>query len=100
MGHRDFGEKDMSNICDLVYKAMQVVEVDGEKMLNEDFIMNIFSPLYSRVPELEESLNWYYEEKALYPVGIHRTEEQVLAIDEARAKLFYPPHAWNRQTHQ
>ena len=69
-------------------------------MLNEDFIMNIFSPLYSRVPELEEYLCSYYEEKALYPVGIHRIEERMLTIVEARAKLFYPTHACNSQTYQ
>ena len=100
LGHRDFGEKDMSQICDLVFEAMQAVELDGEKMLDEDFIMSIFSPLYSKVPELEQYLEWYFEEKASYPVGIQKNEERVLAIDEARAELFYPTQACNRQTHE
>ena len=52
------------------------------------------------MPELEEYINWYYMEKDSYPVGIHKTEEKVLAIDEARAELFYPSEACNRHTHQ
>ena len=53
----------MSVICDLVFKAMQAVELDGEKMLDEDFMMSIFSPLYSRVPELEQYLEWYLKRR-------------------------------------
>ena len=63
-------------------------------------MMSIFSPLYSTVPELEQYLEWYFEEKASYPVGIQKNEERVLAIDEARAELFYPTQACNRQTHE
>ena len=98
LGHRDWGEKDMSVICDLVYQAFRIVEANGETFLDEDFIMNIFSPLYSKLPEFEQYLKWYFEEKASYPVGMVQDEHRILAIDETRAELFYPNQASNRQT--
>ena len=73
--HRDWDEKDMSSICNLIYKAMQAGKLDGGKMIDEDYIMIIFSPLYLRVSELEEYLNWYFKNKASYPTGIHQIEE-------------------------
>ncbi len=39
------------------------MESDDEKMLDEEFIMNIFSPLYAKLPELEENLKYFFEEK-------------------------------------
>ena len=98
LGHRDWGEKDMSIICDLVYDAFALIEEDGERMLDEDFMMGLFSSLYEQLPEFEEYLTWYFEEKASYPVGITNDEERILAIDEARAELFYPSQACNRQS--
>ena len=100
LGHNDWGEKDMSVICDLVYDAFALIEEDGEKLLDEEFIMNIFSPLYNQLPEFEEYLTWYFEEKASYPVGITNDEERILAMDEARAELFYPTQACNRQSNE
>ena len=98
LGHNDWGEKDMSIICDLVFDAFALIEEDGEKLLDEDFMMNIFAPLYDQLPEFKEYLTWYFEEKASYPVGITNDEERILAMDEARAELFYPTQACNRQS--
>ena len=86
----------MSVICDMVYDAFALIKEDGEKLLEEDFMMNIFSPLFKKLPEFEAYLTWYSEEKASYPVGITNDEEKILAMDEARAELFYPTQACNR----
>ena len=90
LANRNWGEKDMSIIYDLVYQACRKVEVDGEKLLDENFMMNIFSPLYTRLPKFEQYLSWFFKEKASYPVGMVQDEEKILGIDEARAELFYP----------
>ena len=42
----------MWTICDLVYEAFKEIEADGEKFMDEDFAMNIFSPLYEKLPEM------------------------------------------------
>ena len=70
LAHRDWVEKDMSVICDMVYIAFKSIAADGEKMLDEDFMMNLFSPLYTKLPELQQFLKWYFEEKESYPVGM------------------------------
>ena len=53
LAHRDWAEKDMSVICDMVYIVFKSIEADSEKMLDEDFMMNLFSPLYTKLPELQ-----------------------------------------------
>ena len=42
----------MSVICDMVYDAFALIEEDGEKLLEEDFMMNIFSPLFKKTPRV------------------------------------------------
>ena len=59
-------------------------------MPDKDFIMSIFSPLCGKLPEFEQFIQWYFEEKASYPVGVTSSDRRILAIDEARAELFYP----------
>ena len=41
----------MERAVDLMYNAFVEVESDGDLMLDEDFKMNIFSPLYVALPE-------------------------------------------------
>ena len=50
LAHNDWGEKDMATVCDIVYGAFREVEADGNKFLDEKFIMNLFSPLYDQLP--------------------------------------------------
>ena len=47
----------MSVIYDLVYKAFSEIEEDGEKILDEDIIMNIYSPLYEKLHEFKGYLD-------------------------------------------
>ena len=74
------------------------VAQDGEKMLDEDFIMNILSPLYAEIPELEEYLTYFFDEKELNVVGSCSRSDQVLAIDLAKCEVFYPTRRENQQT--
>ena len=53
LDHRDWAEKDMSVIYDILYIAFKLIAEDGEKMLDEDFMMNLFLPLYTKLPELQ-----------------------------------------------
>jgi hypothetical protein len=66
------------------------VESDGELMLDEDFIMNILSPLYAELPELKEYLTYYFEEKESNVIGSCSQGIRVLAIDLAKCEVSYP----------
>ena len=55
--------------------------------MDEEFIMNILSPLLAKLPMFEDFFTWYFEEKTLYPVNIKQDEEKIFA------------GACNRQSH-
>jgi hypothetical protein len=88
----------MGRAVDLTYNAVVEVESDGELMLDEDFIMNISSPLYDELPELREHLTYYFEEKESNVTGLFSQGNCVLAIDLAKCELFYPTRIENQQT--
>ena len=90
LGHCNWSERSMGRAVDLMYNAFVEVESDGELMLDEDFIMNIFSPLYDELPELKEHLTYYFEEKESNVTGSFSQGNRVLAIDLAKCELFYP----------
>ena len=43
----------MGSAVDLKYMAFLQIEADGELMLEEDFIMNVFSPWNSKLTQFE-----------------------------------------------
>jgi hypothetical protein len=60
LSHHNWSERLMGRPVDLLYNAFVEVESDGEKLLDGDFIMSIFLPLYKDLPELEEYLTYYF----------------------------------------
>ena len=44
----------MSGICDIVYEAFKLIADDGEKFLDEDFMLKMYSPLYEQLPKLQQ----------------------------------------------
>jgi hypothetical protein len=100
LAHHNWSERSMGRVVGLMYNAFVQVECDGEKMLDKDFIMNIFSPLYAELPELEEYLKYYFEEKELNVVGPYSRNEHVLEIDLANCEVFYPTRQKNQQTNE
>jgi hypothetical protein len=89
----------MGRAVDLMYNAFVEVESDGELMLNEDFIMGIFLPLYDELPEFNGYLEYFFEEKESNVIGSCSQEDCVLAIDLAKCEVFYPTRIENQQTH-
>ena len=69
-------------------------------MLDEDFMLNIFLPLQSKSPEFEAYHTYYSEEKESFPIGSLWSENNVFAVDKAKAELFHVTHAKNQQTQE
>ena len=59
----------MPRALDLMYNAFIKIQANGDKFMDEDFIMKIFDPLYTELPELETYLTFYFEEKEANVVG-------------------------------
>jgi hypothetical protein len=99
LAHHNWSERSMGRAIDLMYDAFSEVESNGELMLDEDFIMRIFSPLYGELPEFEEYLTYFFEEKESNVIGSCSRGDRVLAIDLAKCEVFYPTRIENQQTH-
>ena len=93
-----WGERSMGRAITLLHDAFVDIQSDGSLLLEPDFIMNIFSPLYEEIPPLKQYLDYHFEEKEGNVIGSNKENDRVLAIDEAMAELFYPQKMENRQT--
>jgi hypothetical protein len=98
LGHRKWGERSIPRALDLMYNSFIDITVDGDKFLDEDYVMNIFKPLYEELPELDSHLTYYFKDKEANVICSCKASDQVLAIDGAVAKIFYPTRHENRQT--
>jgi hypothetical protein len=93
-----WGERYMGRAITLLHDAFVEVQRDGSLMLDEGFIMNIFSSLYDELPPLKQYLDYHLEEKEGNVIGSRKEDDHVLAIDEAMAELFWPQRMENCQT--
>ncbi len=93
-----WGERSMGRAINLLHDAFVEIQSDGLLLLDQDFIMNIFSLLYEEIPPLKQYLNYHFEEKEGNVIGSNKEHDRVLAIDEAMAELFYPQKLENCQT--
>ena len=80
----------MGHTMNLLYGAFVEVQMNPELLLQEDFIMSIFSLLFNQLPELKEYLDYYEEENEGNVIGLMKPSNCVLCINEAMAELFYP----------
>ena len=98
LAHCKWGERSMGRAVDLLHKAFVKIQADGSKLLDEDFVMKIFKPLYKDLPDLKDYLDYHLEEKVGNVIGSNKQNERVKAIEEAMSELFYPQNLENRQT--
>ena len=59
----------MGDVVDTLEGAMEEIARDGELLLNEDFIMNIFSKFQENIDPFEKYLTYIFEEKLSNPIG-------------------------------
>jgi hypothetical protein len=86
----------MGRAITLLHDAFVEVQGDGAQLLEENFIMKIFSPLYKDLPEFEAYMDYYKEEKEGKILCPTKAMDHVLAIDEAISELFYPTKKCNQ----
>ena len=98
LAHRGWGERSMGKAYDLLHQAMVEIQANPPLLLDEQYVMNIFQPLYNQLPELKDYLNYYREEKLSNTMSSFNAEDRVLAIDQAISEVFYPTKVRNRET--
>jgi hypothetical protein len=92
-----WGEHSIGRAITLLHDAFVEVQGNGVLLLEENFIIKIFSPLYKEIPPLKVYLDYHFKEKEGNVIGSHKVHERVLAINEAMAKLFFPLRRTARQ---
>ena len=82
-----WSERSMGRVVDLLEVAFAKVAADGNLILNEAFMMGIFSPIAEELEPFRLFLKYMYDEKAMALVGSSITERQYAKL---RAELFNP----------
>jgi hypothetical protein len=98
LAHRNWGERSVGCAIDLLHSAFVKIQSDGALLLDYDFVMKIFCPIYSDLPEFEEYISYYFENKEGNIFGSVQSKERVLSIDEAMTELFWPSKIHNHET--
>jgi hypothetical protein len=89
----------MRRTVDLMEEAYEKIANDGEMMLDEEFMMNIFGPIVDQVEPFAEYLEFMYENKEGHALGSREKAGKWLPFDELHAELFFPTRNYIRQTH-
>jgi hypothetical protein len=100
LASRNWGEKSMGRVIDLVYDAFVAIQADGSLILDYDFIMGIFKELKHELPEFNTYITWYFEEKESNPIGSSSIAQRVLSVDKGTEMLLYPTERQNMQTNE
>src|SRR6056300_1299243 len=97
----DWSARSMGKAIDALEDAMVKIEEDGSKFLDEDFMNEIFSKIYTNadgedVPleSLEDAMKYQFEEKQTSALD----GSKVLPFDQLNAELFYPDRKENKET--
>ena len=86
----------MGQMVDLLEKALELVQDDGELILNETFMMGIFEKLTSKLPPLAEYIQHMYGDKKMALTALPR--QKVIPLFKLRQELFFPQSETNQST--
>ncbi len=68
-----WGERSMRRAITLLHHdAFVEIQSDGSLLLEQDFIMNIFSTLYKEIQPLKQYLDYHFEEKEGNVIGSNK----------------------------
>ena len=90
----------MTTAVDLVYNAFIKIEKNIKLILRDSFIMNIFQPLYNKLPELKDYRNYYFEEKRTNVFEATVNESRNRGIKMVKSKVLSPTDHDNRATNE
>ncbi len=72
----------MGQIVDLMEDAFEKIANDGERLLDEQFMMNIFEPVVNQVDPFVEYLEYIFEKKEAHELCTRGKRDKWLPFDE------------------
>jgi hypothetical protein len=100
LAHCQWGQRSMGKAIDLLHSAFTQINDAPELFLDYKYVMNIIEPLYKQLPEFQEYMDFYKEEKEGNVIGSSKQSDRVLVINEAMHELFFPTKKRKRETTQ
>ena len=89
----------MGTMLDLLDDAFEEIFKDGSRILDEDFMMNIFRGIQDKFDMFKEYVQYMSKQKQSNPVGgCLEDNDKVLPFDLLRNTLFHPTQQDIRQT--
>ena len=83
LGQYGFSYYDMGSVLDLMEDRFEEISSDGSLMMNEDYMMDMFSSIAIKVDPFAEYLEFMFTEKQSKPVaGCKSNDEKNLPYDE------------------
>ncbi len=71
----------MGCTVDLMESAFEIA-LDGPLFLDEEFMMNIFDPIVSKLDNFARYLQYIFKEEQSFAVGSRKSEDKWLPFDE------------------
>jgi len=88
LSKHNFGVADMPITLDLMDKTFSEIVHDGDKILNEDFMCNIFKPLQDKIPPFKDYMTFMFEERTSRALVSTSNEEKVKPWKMLKTALF------------
>ena len=79
----------MASVVDIIDKAFCEVLIDGEKLIDEGFMMGIFDGITKKLPPVQGYLDLMFESKQGSLLGYRKVEDKFFPWDLLQSKLFY-----------
>ncbi len=80
---------------DILHEKLSIIKTDRSKLLNEDFVMNIFDNLAQELPPFADHLEYIFEMKENTTID---DKIKVLPAGLIQCELFYPIHVENQES--
>ena len=81
----------MGSVLQLMEDRFEEISNNGSLMMNEDYMMDMFSSISIKVDPFTYCLEFMFTEKQRKPVaGQKSNDKKVLQHDKLRAEIFYP----------
>jgi len=85
----DFGVSDIPWALALIDEAFSKIMINGELLLDDDFMMSIFTPISNNIKPFKDYLLYMFEEKQSRHVSSRHSADKILHWDLLHAKVYY-----------
>ena len=80
LAHRKWGERSMGRAINLLHSAFLKIHNKPELLLDYEFVINIFQPLFCQLPEFHDYMDYFKEQKEGNVIGSPSCQNMFLSL--------------------